>query len=147
MLGVLAAALMAASFFMPWVSMFGQDMGPQMLIGENAPGVMDLPWQALAFLASFALAALASVMAVLQQRAGVLMLLAGGTPFAVIAHGMLSMRSDMGDIDLPMPQISGGDMGQMLDLARDVLSIGAPVYILSALVLVVVGLARVMRGQ
>ena len=67
MIGALVAAVMAASFFMPWFSFFGNEFGPLNLFDDGGPSLSDLPWQGYAFLASFAIAALAAVMAQGEQ--------------------------------------------------------------------------------
>ena len=65
MIGAIVAAVMAASFFLPWVEFFGESIAPSMIFDEGMPPLTDMPWQGLAFFASFAIAALAAVLALM----------------------------------------------------------------------------------
>jgi len=144
MIGVIVAAVMAGSFFLPWVELFGNEVGPMLLFDENAPPLGDLPWQGFAFLASFALAALAALLALMERAAGVLMLIAGAIPFGLIAQQVLGVRDQAQDLGLPLPQ--GGDPAQAFDMVREFMAIGLPAYFISAALLVMIGLARTVRG-
>jgi len=144
MIGALVAAAMAASFFLPWVSFFGNDFGPLNLFDEGGPPLSDLPWEAYVFLASFAIAALAVVVAVMQRPAGVLMLVAGAIPFGLVGQQILGARNQMQDLGLPIPQ--GGDPSEAFDMIREFIAMGAPIYGISAALLVVIGLVRTVRG-
>jgi len=145
MLGVIVAAIMAASFFLPWVDIFGNSIGPTMLFSENAPALSDFPWQGWAFLASFAIAALAAVVALAGRPAGVLMLIAGAIPFGLIAQQVVGAKGQMDDLGLPIPQ--GGDPSETWDVMREFIQIGAPAYFICAALLVLIGLARTVRGR
>jgi hypothetical protein len=48
MLGLVVAAIMAGSFFMPWMSIFGEDMSPYSMIVDKI-SLTDLPWRGWAF--------------------------------------------------------------------------------------------------
>lgn len=145
MLGAIVAALMAASFFLPWVEFFGNPMGPMTLFEEGGPQLDDMPWQAWAFFASFAIAALAAVLAILGRAAGILMLIAGAIPFGLIGQQVLGVRDQAQDYGLPLP--NGGSPTEALDMAREFLAIGTPVYFISAALLVLIGLGRMVRGR
>jgi len=144
MFGAILAAIMAASFFLPWVVFFGDAFGPQMLIEGNQIELANMPWQLAAFLASFAVAALAAVLALLGRAAGVLMLIAGGIPYGIIAHGIITARGEIQDLGLPLPD-SGNPM-EAFNSIRDFIDVGLPAYFISAALLVVVGLVRMVRG-
>lgn len=144
MIGAVVAAIMAASFFMPWFSFFGNDFGPMDLF-DQAEGVdLDLNWRAWLVLASFAIAALAAVGALLRRSAGILMVIAGGIPAALIAEQVMGARGQIQDLGLPIPQ--GGNPAEAFDMVREFIAIGAPMYFISAALLIVIGLARLMRG-
>lgn len=145
MIGALLAALMAASFFMPWVTMFGEGIGPAMIFDDGAPPLADMPWQMWAFLASFALAALAALLALAGRAAGAVMLIAGGIPFGLIAQQVMGMHRRTQDLGLPMPG-RGGDPSQAFDMMREFAAIGLPAYFGSAALLVMIGFVRMVRG-
>ena len=147
MLGVIVAAIMAASFFMPWVSLFGDSMGPTMLFEDGGPDIGDMPWQVWAFLASFVLAALGAVLGLAGRAAGLVMLIAGAIPFALIGQQLLKARGQAQDIgaQLPIPQTDGA--GELWNAMREVMGIGLPAYFISAALLVVIGLVRTVRGR
>ncbi|MCF2872156.1 hypothetical protein L0664_13855 [Octadecabacter sp. G9-8] len=144
MVGAVVAAIMAASFFVPWFVFFGNEVGPTMLFGDNGPPLGDLPWQGFAFLASFAVAALAAVVALMRGKAGILMLAAGVIPFALIAQQVMGARDQMQDYGLPIPE--GGNPAEAFDMVRDFVAMGVPMYFISAALLVVIGLLRMLRG-
>lgn len=144
MLGAIVAAIMAASFFMPWFSFFGSEYGPLNIFDDGGPPIADVPWQGFAFLASFGVAACAAVIAVMRGRAGLLMVIAGGIPFGLIAQQVIGARNQVQDLGLPIPQ--GGNPAEAFDMVREFVAMGVPAYFVSAALLVVIGLARLMRG-
>jgi hypothetical protein len=144
MLGIIVAALMAASFFMPWVVFFGESRGPQVFFDDRLEALLNGPWQLLVFLGSFAVAALAVLVAVVGRAAGLLMLLAGAIPYGLIAQQVLSVRDQVQDAGFPLPRLD--DPVEAFQSIRELLEIGAPIYFISAALLVVVGLARLVRG-
>lgn len=145
MIGVFAAAVMAASFFLPWIEFFGETLGPAMIFDDASPPIGDLPWQTLVFLAGFAIAALAAVLGLFRRAAGFAMFVAGAIPFGLIAQGMVSAQDQIQELGLPIP--SGRDPFEIYDLTKDFLAIGIPAYFISAALLVVIGLGRVLSGR
>ncbi len=143
MLGVFAGALMAATFFMPWLSIFGEAFGPSSLLGDEI-ALADLPWRGWAVVASFALAGMGALAAVVRMRAGPLMLIAGLIPYALIAETFVNVRAQVVDLGLPLPQ--GGNPIETIYKIRDFVELGLPAYFIAALVLIVVGAARTVRG-
>ena len=95
-------------------------------------------------MASFPIAALAAIAALMRRRAGFLMVVAGGIPFALIAEQVTGARNQIQDLGLPIPQ--GGSPAEALDMIREFTAIGAPMYFISAALLIVIGLARLVRG-
>lgn len=144
MFGLIVAVVMAATFFFPWMSIFGEDMSPYSMLGDKI-SLSDLPWRGWAFIASFALAALAAVAVVLQRPAGFVMLISGAIPFALIAETVLNARDQAQDMGLPMPE--GGNPIEALRKMQDFIELGLPAYFVSAALLVVIGLARAVRGR
>jgi len=144
MLGVLVAALMAASFFMPWISILGEDMSPYSMLGDKI-SFSDLPWRGWAFIASFALAGFAAITALVQRSAGLLMLIAGAIPFALIGETVLNTRGQAQEMGLPLPE--GGNPIEAIQKMQDFIEMGLPAYFVSAALLVVIGLARTVRGR
>jgi hypothetical protein len=72
------------------------------------------------------------------------MLIAGAIPFGLIAQQVLGMRDQAQDLGLPLPQ--GADPAQAFDMVREFMAIGLPAYFISAALLVMIGLARTVRG-
>jgi hypothetical protein len=89
-------------------------------------------------------AALAVLVAVVGRAAGLLMLLAGAIPYGLIAQQVLSVRDQVQDAGFPLPRLD--DPVEAFQSIRELLEIGAPIYFISAALLVVVGLARLVRG-
>jgi len=145
MLAIVVAGVMAGSFFLPWLEVFGQQIGPQIILDGDIIPLADLPWRGWLFLASFALAALGAVLVVVRRPAGVVLVVAGGIPFGLIAERVLGVQGQMQDLGLPLPQTA--DASQAIDFMRDFMAIGLPVYTVSAALLVVIGLMRVVRGR
>lgn len=144
MLGIIAAAVMAGSFFLPWLEFVGNELGPTFVFNENAPELVELPWRVWAFLGSFVLAAIAALLALGRRPAGVVMLLAGGIPYALIAEAVLGVRDRAQDLGLPIPQ--GRSPMETFDAVSQYMAIGLPAYFIAAALLVVIGLARLVRG-
>lgn len=144
MIGLLAAAAMVGSFFLPWLSILGEDLIPYDMIGDQIP-LSDLPWRGLVFLSSFALAALAIVLLVIQRAAGIVMVIAGAIPFALIAESVFGVREQAQDLGLPLPD--GGNLLEVGQRMREFIDMGLPVYLVAAAVMVLVGLARTVRGR
>lgn len=145
MLGVLVAAVMAATFFLPWVEFFGNEIGPMMLLDPPNGAEISLDWRGYAFLASFAIAGLAALLALAGRAAGVLMLVAGAIPFALIAEQVMGARQQLDNLGLPIPR--GSNPMEAFDRVREFLAIGAPLYFIAAALLVLIGLGRTVTGR
>lgn len=145
MLGAVVAAIMAASFFMPWIVWFGEPVTPQLLLEDGIQAVLEGPWQILAFLGSFAVAALAVLVSVMGSSAGLLMLIAGAIPFGLIAYQIFSLTSEVEQAGFQMPDF--GDPAGALEAMLETFEIGAIAYFACAALLVVIGLGRLMRGS
>jgi len=106
----------------------------------------DMPWQFYAFLASFAVAALSVVLVAVRQPAGLFMLIAGALPYGTIAHAAFGARGELQDLGVPLP--SGGSPEALFDnfdLVREYIGLGVPVYFGAAALLIVIGIARLIR--
>ncbi len=109
MVGLIAAAAMVASFFLPWVAFFGTELAPVYFFDENAPPMGDYPWRVYAVMASFVVAALAVLCVVLRRRAGLVMLIAGGIPVGLIAEPILRGVDQIQDLPVEVPRgLPGG---------------------------------------
>jgi len=145
MLGILVAAAMALSFFLPWVEFLGDSAGPSMILQENVDWAR-MPWQLWAFLASFVLAALGAVLALVRRPAGGVMLVAGAIPFGLVAQAALSAQGQLDDLGLPRGLVNVGDLQGALEALDRFAGIGLYVYWISAALLIVIGIARAVRG-
>ncbi|SLN58674.1 hypothetical protein [Pseudooctadecabacter jejudonensis] len=146
MIGWLAAAAMVASFFLPWVSLFGTDLGPIDFANGDAPDIGGYPWRLYVLAASFPFAALAVVLVVIRRKAGLAMLIAGGIPVGLIAEPLIRAAADWGDVAQQLPQPTVGDGAQVWDTVREFIGLGLPIYVVAALLLFVIGLTRTLRG-
>lgn len=146
MLGVLFAALMAASFFMPWIK-FGPDvMGPPDFLDAATQGG-DLPAAVMLFFASFPIAGLAAVLG-LFGRGGLLMFIAGAIPYGLMGYAYLDAREEILFERLPIQNLGGQLNWEIaLEVAEQFLGIGGPAYFASALLLIFIGLGRMMRSS
>lgn len=147
-ISLLAAAAMVVSLFLPWLAtpVPGAGTTPWALvrgIGPDMDAIREFlsvaPPLLLAFLASFALAALFLLLAVVGLPLRLLALAAGGLAVATVAWGYWRLREGALDIGLPLP--ASPDPGQLLDLARASLAPGAWAWAAGALVLLLAGIA------
>ena len=88
---------------------------------------------------------MAAIAVLLRRSAGVLMLVAGAIPFALVAETVLNTRDQAQEMGLPLPE--EGDPIEALRKMQDFVEIGLPAYFVSAALLVVIGLARIVRGR
>lgn len=144
MLGAVIAAVMAASFFMPWFSIFGEALSPANVLGDEI-NLADLPWRGWVLIFSFVFAGLGALAALVRMRAGPLMLIAGLIPYALIAETFVNVRGQIVDLGLPLPQ--GGNPFETIYNMRDFVEMGLPAYFIAALILIGVGATRTVRGR
>lgn len=143
----LAGAAMAVSFAMTWleVPFAGPHISPASALGD---GLIDLGsgrWQTWAFLGGFALAALAAGLAITGRAgAGLIGLVAGITPFAILIDAYLRADDVRRDLNLPVP-VELRDLNDIAAFADDFLRLGVWLYLGGAALLIVAALSGLRR--
>lgn len=127
-IAILAALAMVAGLFLPWL-VSAPDMTPWDVVKRLDPSVeqvqklaADAP-ELLAFLATFALAALFLALAILGAPSRALAFLAGGGAVAMVVYGALKMRDQITAFGLPVP--SAENIGDLLPRIPEFLGMGA----------------------
>lgn len=148
-LAILAAAAMVISLFLPWLgeALPGARFVPFDLMRNLNPDletaqrfVRESPAELVAFLATFALAALFLVLAVVGLASRLLAVMAGGLAVGIAAYGFVRLRA--GTLDLGLPPLPADPSPQaLLRAASEVLGMGAWAWIGGAAVLLLAGLA------
>jgi len=136
---ILAGAAMAASAFLNWMSApFAGGFTPwdalRPVLGPDAP------LEVWIYAGTFAFGALAALLALLGRRAQLITLLAGLAPFGAAIWNQMQVNDTLGVVGMNLWDFRegmGGAMGQMMDLV----DIGFYAYWVSALLLIVAGLA------
>ena len=142
-IAILAAIAMVAGLFLPWL-VSAPEATPWEVVRRLDPEVETLRTLAsdapelLAFLATFALAALFLLLAVLGAPSRLLAFLAGGGAGGVGAYGVLKLRDQAGALGLPVP--TAENMGDLLPRLPDYLGAGAMAWGGGAVVLLLTAL-------
>ena len=150
-LAILAAAAMVASLFLPWMSLAPLAPGglvPWDLVKEidlSMDGLRQLtatlPWQALLLLATFPLAALFLLLALVGLPVRLLAIVAGGIPIAAIAYAIWDAYSDAQSAAAVLGvEVPTGDLVGVLRSATEHLSFGAWAWGVGAIILFLTGL-------
>lgn len=105
--------------FVPWdlVKNLDPDVETLQRFATEAPPTL------LAFLATFALAALFLVLAILGLPSRLLAFLAGGTAAGLVGYGVLQAREGVLNLGLPLP--AGNDLQAMAEQAANLMGMGA----------------------
>ncbi len=142
-IAILAALAMVAALFLPWL-VSAPDATPWEVVRRLDPTVetaqklaSDAP-ELLAFLATFALAALFLALAILGAPSRALAFLAGGGAVAMVAYGALKMRDQVAAFGLPVP--SAENIGDLLPRIPEFLGTGAMAWGGGAFVLLLTAL-------
>jgi len=146
-LTLVAGAAMAASFGLTWIEVpfAGPDISPASALSEGRIDLTSDRWQTWAFLGGFVLAALAAVLALMGRGgAGLIGLLAGITPFAILIDAYLRFDEVRRDLDLPIP-VELRDLSDVAVLADDFLRLGVWLYLGGAGLLILAALSGVRR--
>ncbi len=142
-IALLCAAAILASFFLPWFTTpFGESLVPwdaiQSVDADRLQEAMrNAPPAALVFLASFALAAIFLLLALLGRETKALAFLTGAAPVGLVAWALLS-ASDR--VDLTGLPIRSADLTDTLVQAAEVFGPGAWAWIGGAALLLLLGL-------
>lgn len=151
-LAILAAAAMVISLFLPWLSqpVMGSSFAPwemlknQELSLEGLQRTIDtLPVEMLLVLATFPLAALFLVLAVLGLPSRLLALITGAIPVGMVGYAVLRARDGLASSGIPLPNT--GDLQQIFTEASKLLGSGAWAWGGGALVLLLTGLIGFAR--
>lgn len=145
-IAILAALAMVVSLFLPWLNpqISGTSFAPWDLVKELEPSLdtvtqmaKDVP-EMLAFLATFAFAALFLVLAIFGLPIRSLAFLAGGGAVAMIAYAVLQLKSKATALGLPIP--SSENIADLALKIPDYLGIGAMAWAGGAVILLLMAL-------
>lgn len=146
-LSLLAAAAMVVSLFLPWMSItgLGTSFVPFDLVKTLNPDVQAVqdfvtsaPPLLLAFLATFLLAALYLILAVVGLASRLLAFITGGLAAGIVGYGFWQAREGALSTGLPLPETN--DLSEIFTSVSDVLGMGAWAWGGGALVLLLAGL-------
>lgn len=144
LLALLAAVAVVASLFMPWfVGPFGTAFVP-----GDALSTLDArqfermasnppPIEVIVFMASFPLAALFALLALIGREGRLLAIVTGALPVGLAVYAVVT---DMRKLEATGLQISHRDMGEILARLSEVLGPGLYAWLGGAAVLLVLGL-------
>lgn len=136
---ILAGAALAASAFLNWMSApFAGGFTPWDALGPVLGP--EAPLEVWIFAGTFALGALAALVALLGRGSQLITLLAGLAPFAAAIWNQFQVNDTLGVVGMNLWDFRdgmAGAMGQMMELV----DIGFYAYWVSALVLIVAGLS------
>jgi hypothetical protein len=143
LLALLCAAAMLASPFLTWLVLpTGESLVPWNAIGtlnsDQLQGlVRDAPPATLVFIASFVLAAVFALLALIGWETKTLAFLTGMAPVGLVAWVLISASSRVGFSNLP---ILSDDLSQGLGDVAEAIGAGAWAWIGGAVLLVLLGL-------
>jgi len=140
---------MAASYFLPWIAdgFAGGLLGGSAVIPHEAltPLVRDrgaeTPVELLGFIATFALAGIVTVLALVNAASRILVLAAGAAPFAWLGWMFLRLRDGASAAGLPMPAPDSADLSALWEILREVSQIGLWAYLGAAVLLLILAIA------
>ncbi len=146
---ILAGAAMSASAFLNWMSApFAGGFTPWDALGPVLGP--DAPLEVWIFAGTFALGALAALVALLGRGSGLIPLLAGLAPFGAAIWNQFQVNDALGLVGMNLWDFRDGmgdTMGQMMELV----DIGFYAYWISAVLLIIAGLSgggrRRARGR
>jgi hypothetical protein len=145
-IAILAALAMITGLFLPWLNPQTTGIGftPWDLVKDLDPTVetvqnmADTAPELLGFLATFALAGLFCLLAILGAPSRALALITGGGAVAMLVYAVIKMRDQAAAVGIPMP-----DAENMADYAAripDLFGTGAMAWAGGALLLLLCGL-------
>ncbi|MFZ1339123.1 MAG: hypothetical protein WAT25_19075 [Paracoccaceae bacterium] len=141
-LALVAAIAMVASLFLPWLNpgTSGIRLVPWDMLKElelSADGLRtfatDSPPELLAFLATFALAALFGLLTLIGAPSRLLAFLAGGGALGFLGYGLLQMKDQAAAAGIPVPGTD--DLAEFAKSAPEIFGMGAFAWAGGALVL------------
>lgn len=140
---LLCAAAMLGSLFLPWFSApFGEDVIPFQAIRQLNSNQIErmlnnMPPEAMAFVASFALAALLLVVGLMGSTPRLLAILTGALPVGLVGWTVISSSNRASSAGINLPR---GDVVEILQRASEFIGIGAWAWIGGGVVMLVLGL-------
>ena len=145
-IAILAAISMVVGLFLPWLNpqVAGIGFTPWNVIKELDPSVetaQDLAQntpEMLAFLSTFAVAALFVALAVLGPASRPLALVAGGGAVAMIIYGLVQMGDRLSAIRLPKP--TADNLAEIAQSLPNLLGMGAWAWLCGAVILLMTAL-------
>lgn len=151
-IAILAALAMVAGLFLPWLNTeaSGLRLVPWDIIKGLDPSLdtamkfaQQSPPELLAFLATFVLAGLFALLAILGAPSRVLALLAGGGAVGIVAYGVLRMKDQITALGIPVPSTDA--LPDFFRTAPEVFGMGAFAWAGGAVLLLLTGLAGFPR--
>ena len=146
---LIAAAAMVGGFFLPWMSgPTGASLVPfDAVKGLNSTQLQDmltsLPPEGMAFFASFALAALLVLLAIMGFAPRLLTFVTGGIPMGFLGWGYYKVTQTGSFMGTPA---SGTDMSQLFQQLTDMLGVGAWAWLGGGAMLLLMGLFSTSRS-
>jgi hypothetical protein len=151
-IAIIAALAMVAGLFLPWLNTetSGLRLVPWDIVKGLDPTLdtamkfaQQSPPELLAYLATFVLAALFALLAILGAPSRVLALLAGGGAVGIVAYGVLRMKDQIAALGIPVPSMDA--LPDFLRSAPEVFGMGAFAWAGGGVLLLLTGLAGFPR--
>lgn len=142
----LAGLSMSSSWGLTWIDppFAGSAVSPMAMAVDGRISLgQGSPWQEWLFFGSFALAALAALIALRGRAAGWLALCAGLSPLVVLGDAVIHAESLRRDLGLPFT-VSLGDLRASWSLVEAFVGIGFWAYALGAATLLLAGIWQVL---
>lgn len=142
-LALLCAALILGSLFLPWFAVpFGEEFVPydaiSQLSGDQINQLLgDMPPEAMAFFASFVLAAVMLAMGLMGSTPKLLAFVTGALPVGLVVWAFISAGNQASAAGFDIP---GGDLLEFLKQASEFIGIGAWAWIGSGATLLILGI-------
>jgi hypothetical protein len=137
---LLLAAGIVISLFMPWLNApVGPSMVPWDVLSQmDTTNLNEAPPLLLAFIASFALAALLLVLCLTNSEHKLMAVVTGALPLGLLAFVLFQASEELTNLGLPQPQTS--DLAQLAEQMMQVFGFGAFIYFGCAALLFLISL-------
>jgi len=143
----IVSGAVALSYFLPWFrSLFGGSFVLHSTFPRPAlDNAANMPGEVAVFLASFILAAVVLVTALMGKAPRILVIGAGLVPAGLVIKFMLEAQSGAGDLGLPIPSIR--NVADFAEMVSDFVDIGPFLYFGGAAILLLVGIFGPARAS
>lgn len=135
----ICAAIVAASFFIPWATIpFGGSISPFAVLKQAGGDLGKAPFGIWLFLASFVLAGVVAALAFTKGCGRNLAIASGLLPLGLIAYTLVRTIISAGEAGLPLPNVR--DASDVFEVLTEILGFGFYGYVVGAIALTIAAL-------